>query len=319
MSGTEPTDRTPVLRSTPTLSAEQTDAVLRLAGEASRADGAHPLGEHVVMHLRHGGLAAQHLLVVDPARDELLGYAHLDTSDPLEGPSAELAVSPRARRRGVGTMLLDALVAADPDGRLQLWAHGTDTAAAQLAAARGLRRVRHLWQMRRSLFAALEPVELPEGFRVRTFDAARDAEPWLELNARSFTNLPDQAGWTRRDLEARLAEPWFDPGGFLLAEDPDGRLAGFHWTKVHGHHHAGRDAAHGHPHDPLGEVYVLGVDPAHRGHGLGRSLTLAGLHHLRAAGLPTALLYVDAGNAPAIALYRSLGFAPWDSDTLFRR
>jgi mycothiol synthase len=173
--------------------------------------------------------------------------------------------------------------------------------------------------MRRSLFAALDPVEVPHGFRVRSFDAARDAEAWLELNARSFTNLPDQAGWTRRDLDARLAEPWFDPDGFLLAEDPDGRLVGFHWTKVHGHHHAGPSTAHGHPHDPLGEVYVLGVDPECRGHGLGRSLTLAGLHHLRAAGLPTALLYVDAGNAPAIALYRSLGFAPWDSDTLFRR
>jgi mycothiol synthase len=309
-----------VLRATPILSSEQTDAVLRLAYEASRADGAHPLSEHVVMHLRHGGLAAAHLLVVDPASDELLGYAHLDTSDPLAGPSAELAVSPRARRRGVGTMLLDALTAADPDGRLQLWAHGTDTAAAQLAAARGLRRVRHLWQMRRSLFAALDPIEVPDGFRVRTFEPERDAQPWLELNARSFTNLPDQAGWTRRELEARVAEPWFDPDGFLLAEDPDGRLVGFHWTKVHGNHHTPLpDAVRGHPHDPLGEVYVLGVDPAHRGHGLGRSLTLAGLHHLRAAGLPTALLYVDAGNAPAIGLYRSLGFAPWDSDTLFRR
>jgi len=319
VSGTRPPHRRPVLRTTPTLSVEQTDAVLRLADEASRADGAFPLGEHVVMHLRHGGLAAQHLLVVDPATEELLGYAHLDASDPLEGPSAELAVSPRARRRGVGTALLDALVAADPGGRLALWAHGTDTAAAQLAAARGFRQVRNLWQMRRSLFAALDPIEVPAGFRLRSFDAARDIEPWLELNARSFTNLPDQAGWTRRDLDVRLAEPWFDPGGFLLAEDPDGRLVGFHWTKVHGHHHASPEAAHGHPHDPLGEVYVLGVDPARRGHGLGRSLTLAGLHHLRAAGLPTALLYVDAGNAPAIALYRSLGFAVWDCDTLFRR
>jgi mycothiol synthase len=211
-------------------------------------------------------------------------------------------------------------MAADPDGRLRLWAHGTDAAAAQLAGARGLRLVRRLWQMRRSLFAPLDAVRLPAGIRLRAFDPGHDAPAWLELNARAFTQLPDQGGWNRAELDRRLAEPWFDPSGFLLAEDAGGRLVGFHWTKVHGHHHGpGLQPDHGHPHDPLGEVYVLGVDPEQRGRGLGRALTLAGLHHLRGAGLPTALLYVDADNSPAIALYRSLGFAPWDSDTLFRR
>jgi mycothiol synthase len=293
-------------------------AILALADEAARADGAHPLREHVVLHLRHGAMPAQHVLVEDPQSGRLLGYAHLDLSDP-EGPAAEIAVSPAARRRGVGTTLLGALLDADPDRRLQLWAHGADAAAAQLAASRGFHRVRRLWQMRRSLFAPLDPVVLPPGTAVRTFDPGRDADAWLELNARAFANLPDQAGWRRADLDRRLAEPWFDPAGFLLAEGPEGSLIGFHWTKVHGHHHDPDVAHHDHPHDPLGEVYVVGVDPGFRGLGLGRALTLAGLHHLRGRGLPVALLYVDADNAPAIALYRSLGFAVWDSDTLFRR
>ena len=293
-------------------------AILALADEAARADGAHPLGEHVVLHLRHGGMPAQHVLVEDPQSGRLLGYAHLDLSDP-EGPAAEIAVSPAARRRGVGTTLLGALIDADPGRRLQLWAHGTDAAAAQLAASRGFHRVRRLWQMRRSLFAPLDPVALPPGTVMRTFDPDGDAAAWLALNARAFANLPDQAGWRRADLDRRLAEPWFDPAGFLLAEGPDGALIGFHWTKVHRHHHDPEGADHDHPHDPLGEVYIVGVDPGYRGHGLGRALTLAGLHHLRSRGLPVALLYVDADNAPAIALYRSLGFAVWDSDTLFRR
>jgi mycothiol synthase len=153
-------------------------------------------------------------------------------------------------------------------------------------------------------------VHLPEGIALRTFDPAHDEAGWLALNARAFADLPDQGGWTAADLRQRMAEPWFDPEGFLLAEDPSGTLLGFHWTKVHGH----ADAPH-----PLGEVYVVGVDPAAQGRGLGRALTLAGLHHLRARGLSSALLYVDSGNAGAIALYSSLGFAPWDSDTLFRR
>ena len=161
----------------------------------------------------------------------------------------------------------------------------------------------------------------------------RDIVEWLALNAAAFTDLPDQGGWTRADLEQRMAEPWFDPDGFLLAEAADGRLVGFHWTKVHSHghgHHHLDDATHshagegsalpsGHAHEPIGEVYVVGVDPGMRGQGLGRSLTLAGLHHLRHQGLSAALLYVDADNEAAISLYRALGFAPWDSDTLFRR
>ena len=119
--------------------------------------------------------------------------------------------------------------------------------------------------------------------------------------------------------------------GFLMAWRGD-TLVGFHWTKVHshghGHHHVDevahthadeRPGSPGHAHDPIGEVYVVGVAPDQRGQGLGRSLTLAGLHHLRHRGLSAALLYVDADNAAAISLYRALGFAPWDSDTLFRR
>jgi mycothiol synthase len=296
--------------------------VLTLAGAAAASDGAHPLSEHVVLHLRHGDPDALHLLAEDPASGELLGYAHVDLGDPADGPAAELVVTPSARRQGVGTALLDVLVTrADQEpGRLRLWAHGSDAAAAQLAAAHGFRRVRRLWQMRRSLFAPLDPVVLPEGVRLRPFAPQRDARRWLALNAKAFAALPDQGGWTSADLERRMAEPWFDPAGFLLAEDADGRLVGFHWTKVHGHGASADPTEDGHSHhEPIGEVYVVGVDPDARGSGLGRALTLAGLHHLRGCGLASALLFVDADNAPAIALYRSLGFAPWDVDTLFRR
>jgi mycothiol synthase len=315
------------------LTGEQIGAALALAEEAAQADGCYPLSEHVVLHLRHGGAGSVHLLAEQEGSPNLLGYAHLDVSDAAEGPAAELAVSPAARRRGLGGRLVEELVrqAAGHPGRLSLWAHGTDAAANELASAYGFHRVRRLWQLRRSLFAPLEPVEMPPGITLRSFDAQRDIPGWLALNAAAFTDLPDQGSWTRADLEQRMAEPWFDPDGFLMAEDADGRLVGFHWTKVHshghGHHHldeathghAGPGRPAGHAHEPIGEVYVVGVDPAMRGRGLGRGLTLAGLHRLRHLGLPAALLYVDADNAAALSLYRALGFAPWDSDTLFRR
>jgi mycothiol synthase len=332
MAGAEQDGVAAILRATRHPTGDDVRRVLDLARAAAAVDGAYPIGEHVVLHLRHDGGAgghrggaggdrgdpgghgahSLHLLAEDPTTGALLGYAHLDTRDRAEGPSAEFAVSPGARRRGVGTLLLDELLrrSADEPGRMRLWAHGADAAAGHLAASRGFHRIRHLWQMRRSLHAPLAPVHLPEGIALRTFDPAHDEAGWLALNARAFADLPDQGGWTAADLRQRMAEPWFDPEGFLLAEDPSGTLLGFHWTKVHGH----ADAPH-----PLGEVYVVGVDPAAQGRGLGRALTLAGLHHLRARGLSSALLYVDSGNAGAIALYSSLGFAPWDSDTLFRR
>jgi mycothiol synthase len=322
------------IRVTPRLTPEEVRAALELADASARIDGAYPLSEHVVLHLRHGGSGSLHVLAEQQGTRGLLGYAHLDLSDASEGPAAELAVSPSARRRGLGGMLVDELVRRSDarPGRLRLWAHGADAAANELAAAHGFHRVRRLWQLRRSLFAPLDAVELPSGVSLRSFDRARDVDAWLALNAAAFTDLPDQGGWTRADLEQRMAEPWFDPDGFLLAEDADGRLVGFHWTKVHshghGHHHLDEDThshadahagAEEHAHDPIGEVYVVGVDPGMRGMGLGRGLTLAGLHHLRHRGLSAALLYVDADNEAAISLYRALGFAPWDSDTLFRR
>jgi mycothiol synthase len=326
------------IRVVPQLTPEEIRAALDLADASAAVDGAYPLSEHVVLHLRHGGCDSLHILAErHGAPGQLLGYAHIDFSDGAEGPAAELAVSPSARRQGLGGMLVDELVRRvdTQPGRLRLWAHGEDSAANELAASHGFHRVRRLWQLRRSLFAPLGAVELPTGITLRTFDAHRDTDAWVALNAAAFTDLPDQGSWTRGDLERRMAEPWFDPEGFLLAEDPSGRLLGFHWTKVHSHGHGhahgaddhhgaphphdGHAASSGHAHDPIGEVYVVGVHPSARGSGLGRSLTLAGLHHLRHQGLSAALLYVDADNEAAISLYRSLGFAPWDSDTLFRR
>jgi mycothiol synthase len=135
------------------------------------------------------------------------------------------------------------------------------------------------------------------------------------VNARAFADHPDQGRWTLRDLRVRMAEPWFDPRGFLLAVRGD-ELLGFHWTKVHGAHRDGSDT---HAHEPIGEVYVLGVDPAAAGLGLGTALTLAGLRHLRAEGLQQAMLYVDEANTTAVRLYTRLGFARWTTDVSYQR
>jgi mycothiol synthase len=305
------------------LSSDEVADVLALMRSAGDADGAYPLSEHVMLHLRHGGDApAVHLLIRDGT--DLVGYAHVDTTDAVEGASAELAVHPLFRRHGLGRALvmgaIDAAEEHDPAGRLRLWAHGDHPSANALALSLGFVRARVLWQMRRSLYAPVPAPELPDGVGLRPFRPGEDDLVWLELNRRAFADHPDQGRWTAADLHARLAEGWFDPAGFLLAERADGALLGFHWTKVHGtvrHDHG--DGADSHDHDPIGEVYVLGVDPAAQGSGLGTALTLAGLRHLRGEGLDQVMLYVEETNTTAIALYQRLGFARWSTDVGFRR
>ena len=67
----------------------------------------------------------------------------------------------------------------------------------------------------------------------------------------------------------------------------------------------------------LGEVYVVGVDPAAQGRGLGATLTLVGLHHLADRGLQTVMLYVEADNSAAVKTYQRLGFEIFSVDVAY--
>lgn len=168
-----------------------------------------------------------------------------------------------------------------------------------LASALGMHRTRELLQLRC-------PIPLPPDVRpsaplpyvARGYDATRDEDGWLEVNNRAFAWHPEQGGWTAGVLRAEQAEPWYDAEGFLVSEI-DGRLAGFCWTKVHDQ--TDTDPA-------LGEIYVIAVDPDVQARGLGRFLAVAGLDWLAEQGVTHGMLYVESDNAPARALYESLGF-----------
>ena len=288
---------------TATLTSADVDAVREIVAAAAAADGVAPLNEPAMLQVTTAdNPRVSHLLVRDDGR--LAGYAQLDQRDPA-GPHLEVVVAPQARRQGFGRALVSrarTMVAPIP---MELWSHGDRPEAAALAARLGFDRVRELWLMRRDLDADLPPVPDPGPVRIRTFRPSADEEPWLKLNARAFADHPEQGQMTRADLDRRMAQQWFDPKGFFVAER-DGRMIGFHWTKVHD----------GDP--PVGEVYVVGIDPAAQSLGLGKILTLAGLHHLRDRGLATVELYVEAANAPAIALYSRLGFVHTDTDVMYR-
>jgi mycothiol synthase len=177
------------------------------------------------------------------------------------------------------------------------------------ASSAGFTLTRNILQLRRWLPVndirrdEVGSVPVTRPFRPGTDDEAR----WLEVNNRAFAWHPDQSDWTLDDLHRRMAEPWFDPSGFLLHEVDD-RLAAFCWTKRHDEESPA-----------AGEIFVIGVDPDFQGRHLGRPLTLAGLDWLAAQGITIGLLYVESDNQPALRVYSQLGFREFTSHRYYEQ
>lgn len=196
----------------------------------------------------------------------------------------------------------------DVDDRpITWWVRAHDPWADSVASTCGFSEQRRLLQMRVTLdddlLGQLETVAVP----TRSFRPGVDETEWLRINNRAFAVHGEQGSWDEAALRRRIAADWFDADGFRLHER-DGRLAAFCWTKMH--------AATAHD-AKLGEIYVIAVDPDHAGTGLGRSLTAAGLVSIAQRGVREAMLYVDADNPAAVALYRSLGMEVHHIDRSF--
>ena len=286
--------------------------LVSLAERSRGADGEPPFSDQTLVDIRSGRAGVTCVAATDGG--SLVGAAVVvPQPDAASTFTVELTVDPAHRNQGVATALAGQLRAA-VDGTVEAWAHGNQPAAQRLAELYGLTPVRDLLQLRRTVAGATDvplDVSLPEGVQLRAFEVGRDEQSWLRVNADAFAQHPEQGRITLADLQEREGESWFDPHGFLLAvqsQEPDSVL-GFHWTKVH----AGSGDS-----PALGEVYAVGVDPSRQGGGLGRALTAAGINHLAEQGLQDVMLYVDADNSAAVALYESLGFERWHVDVMYR-
>lgn len=203
---------------------------------------------------------------------------------------------------GLATSLLGAVsgpaTTAGAD-RTQLWARPRAAWHDELAARTGATPTRALHQMRVPLPVAIAPID-SRPYR------PDDLSALCLVNNRAFAHHPDQGNQTEEGLLATMAEPWFRADGLRIHEE-DGRIAGFCWTKIH--------PARSDPGDPdatttpLGEIYVIGVDPDFHGRGKGGPMTAAGLSWLSEQGLSTGMLYVEADNVPAVRTYERLGFS----------
>lgn len=289
------------------LDATDVAEVERLIDRVRAADGHQPIDEHRWVDAAYGGRSEFAGLVLRaPGHDDLVAYAQV-----TRGPQSwaiDLLIDPHHRDDAleVAPGLLDEalyVIRSEGGGHVHYWVYEATDAHSQIAASAGLRPGRDLWQMRVALPLA-ETTEL----ETRPFRPGEDEDAWLAVNNAAFDWHPEQGGWTVADVHAREQEPWFDADGFLVHER-DGRMAGFCWTKIHP-----ADAESGAP--ALGEIYVIAAHPDFHGQGLGRALTVAGLQHL-AASTTVGMLYVDADNAAAVRLYRSLGFDVHHTDRAY--
>ncbi len=276
-----------------------------LIADVTSVDGVAPVGGQVLRALNQD--RTRHLLAVDGG--VIQGYLNLAPAGDDESSMAEVVVRPGARRRGIGSTLIRTALSEGGEGT-RIWAHGNLEPARAVAVALGLTPVRELLQMQRPL-ADLPPTPSVAGVRFTTYAGPQDDAEVLRVNNAAFSWHPEQGGWTEADIAVRRGESWFDPAGFFLAYDQNSsELLGFHWTKVHS--------------ASLGEVYIVGVDPAAQGRGLGATLTLLGLHHLADRLVEPdrnaqVMLYVEADNSAAVKTYRRLGFDVVNTDVAYAR
>ncbi|HEX2782069.1 MAG TPA: mycothiol synthase [Ilumatobacteraceae bacterium] len=275
-------------------------AIGHLIDDAAEHDGFRSLSDQLWLDLvNRSQVAFAAVLAIDDL-DRISAYAQL-----AEGNlsiAVELVVSPDVRNEitVLAPLMLRAAfdqIAAGGGGTVYWWVHRPDDTADVIASEVGLTLGRRLLQLRRTL-----PIDETTDVATRAFVVGGDETEWLRVNNAAFHDHPEQGGWSIDTLRQREVEPWFDPEGFRLHER-DGKLAAFCWTKVHD------DAT-----PPMGEIYVIAVDPTFQGLGLGRAMTLAGLHHLASSGLTVGMLHVDGANTAALSLYERLGFTAHHAD-----
>ncbi|MEO7121830.1 MAG: mycothiol synthase [Lacisediminihabitans sp.] len=279
-----------------------------LIAKATLADRQPPFSDQSLVDLKSG---VRQLVVLTAREKPAAAAIVLFGQDSFE---AEFVVDPIERHHGLGNRMMIEMLR-EAHGTVHIWAHGDHPDARALAKRYDFEPVRELLQMRAEVptedvsIHSLREHSTHESrtdspTRVDAFRPGVDDAEWLAVNARAFATHPEQGKLTQADLDARIAEKWFDENDFLVLRDDDDDMMGFCWLKVEKEQ----------PEERIGEFYAVGVHPKYQGLGLGRALVHAGLNRLAASGIRTASLYVEADNVAAVHLYRSFGFATHSID-----
>ncbi|MCL2783971.1 MAG: mycothiol synthase [Propionibacteriaceae bacterium] len=272
------------------LSAADAQDVIALAHKAERTDGVFPLNEQAVLALSQQENEDQYHLIIRRSGN-LTAYAW------WKDASAQIVVDPAYRRQGLGSILLDCVTQIDPD--TELWSFGDCDAARGFCAKHRYEQVRALL-----ILEAHAPFPIKAAstqFTITTF-RDDDLDDLVALHSKAFSHHPEQASWTKDDFRRRFDSDWFDPHGLFIAWHSQ-TMVGFLWTKQL---------------NDTGEIYILGVDPAREGAGLGRQLLEHSLKYFQQRGINSVRLWVDQAETRAQILYQSSGFSLVRKDLRYR-
>jgi GNAT superfamily N-acetyltransferase len=133
---------------------------------------------------------------------------------------------------------------------------------------------------------------------------------FAEVIERTFVGSQDCPGFTgirsaSDALHSYRSAGRFTPERWRLVERADGDVAVI--------------LVNDRPDERAREIVYFGVVPEARGQGLGRDLVTTTLHEARDQGIDSVLTAVDSSNAPAVALYESLGFSPVSRRVVYLR
>ncbi|WP_445171176.1 GNAT family N-acetyltransferase [Microcoleus sp.] len=246
------------------------------------------------------------------AEGKLIGFAQLSVTEPGEVIDGWLwfRVHPDARGGDVEAAAIAwgevrmREVSAMQGGRVKLrtYARAEDCDRISVLGSCGFKVDRYFCRMARELSEPIPEPHFPEGFALHQFPGEQDAAAWVEMFNQSFIDHWNHHDLTVDKFKHELAKPDYRNDLDLIAVADDGTFVSFCSCVicVEECDRTGRNE---------GWIACLGTRRGFRKMGLGRAMLLAGLHRLKAAGVATAILGVDAENSSgALRLYESAGF-----------
>ena len=172
---------------------------------------------------------------------------------------------------------------------------------------------RYFCRLQRSLEGPIPEPQLPVGWSIRQVDPDKDGEAWVDMFNHTFVDYWNHHPITLKNFQYHRTVVNYNPELDLVIETPKGQLVTFCASLIDTEQNARLGRQEGH-------VCLLGTRRGYRRLGLARSLLLASLHKLKAAGMTIASIGVDAQNpSGALGFYESVGFQKVRSSTVFRK
>jgi mycothiol synthase len=200
-----------------------------------------------------------------------------------------------ARVRGRGAKLAQSLLTPD------------EVPIATSLVRNGFRHVTHLWYLASDLDVPLEALATPSRLEYRSYDLNQPEvhHQTLLQTYQGTLDCPEINGIRTIEevIAGHQAQGRFNPNRWWLALDSGRPVGVLMMTEM----------------VESGDLDVsyVGTVPEVRHRGFGREIMLKAMFEAKAAGVSRVTLSVDARNAPALHLYRGLGFVPYDRREVF--